>query len=116
MTILIVVNDAPYGSERPFNALRLAEGLLAEGIIDLRVFLLADGVGCAKAGQKVPAGHDDIQHMIQSLVVAGARVGLCGTCMDVRGLTDADLVAGAARRSMKDLACWVLESDRALVF
>ena len=36
--ILVIVNDQPYGSERPYNALRLAGALAKRDGVDLRVF------------------------------------------------------------------------------
>ncbi len=50
---LFILSDAPYGSERAYNALRLAAALAAREGHNVRMFLMADAVGCAKAGQKV---------------------------------------------------------------
>lgn len=52
MNALIVINDAPYGSERPYNALRIAAALVGREQAEPRVFLIGDGVGCAVAGQR----------------------------------------------------------------
>jgi hypothetical protein len=41
MNVLVVVNDQPYGSERPYNALRLANALSKRNDVELRMFLLA---------------------------------------------------------------------------
>ena len=50
MSVLLVVNTAPYGSEGAYNALRLAEALaLREEHVE--VFLMGDGVHAARAGQ-----------------------------------------------------------------
>ncbi len=53
---LFILNEAPYGSERAYNALRLAGTLAGREGQQVRVFLLADAVGCARAGQKLRAG------------------------------------------------------------
>ncbi len=51
MHVVIVANDAPYGSERTYNALRLAGALVtSEPELELTLFLLGDAVACAKAG------------------------------------------------------------------
>ena len=56
MKYRFVLNDPPYGTERSYNALRLAGALgKAEGE-ELRLFLLGDAAACAKSGQKVPEG------------------------------------------------------------
>jgi sulfur relay (sulfurtransferase) complex TusBCD TusD component (DsrE family) len=44
MIITIIVNDAPYGNERPYNALRYATALLTDNEIKVNVFLMADSV------------------------------------------------------------------------
>lgn len=74
-TYLFIINDAPYGNERPYNALRLAMSLakLPEAIV--QVFLIGDGVNCAIANQKTPNGYYNIERMLQSI----ARKGLVAT-------------------------------------
>lgn len=55
MKCLFIVNDPPYGTERVHNALRLAHTLLKkEPQTKVTVFLMADSVVGAKAGQKTP--------------------------------------------------------------
>ncbi len=44
------------------------------------------------------------------------RVLLCGTCMEARGLADADLMEGAVRSSLDELTALTLEADKVLVF
>lgn len=114
-SILFIVNDAPYGSERPYNALRLAGSLVGKEHTQVRVFLLADAVACAKAGQKVPQGYYNIELMLNK-VIHGGDVALCGTCMDARGLSDADLFAGIRRSTLGELADWTVEADKVIVF
>ncbi|MDO9610262.1 MAG: DsrE family protein [Serpentinimonas sp.] len=83
---LFIINDAPYGNERAYNALRLAGALAGREDQRVRVFLMADAVGCAKSGQKVPEGYYNVQLMLGKILRKG-DVALCGTCMDARGLT-----------------------------
>ena len=68
MKALIVINDAPYGSERPYNALRVASTLAARTEVELRVFLIGDGVGCAVAGQRLADGYYHVDRMIRGLL------------------------------------------------
>lgn len=114
MNILLVLNDAPYGNERSYNALRLAKALAGTDA-SVHVFLMADAVACAKAGQKVPQGYYNVELMIKSVARKG-EVMLCGTCMDARGIGDGELVAGARRSTMAELAEHTLAADRVLVF
>ena len=113
--ILFILNDAPYGNERAYNGLRLAGALTAKADVHVRMFLMADAVGCAKAGQKVPDGYYNVQLMLGKLLRKG-EVALCGTCMDARGLSDSDMVEGAQRSTLGQLADWTAEADKVLVF
>ena len=81
----------------------------------VRLFLMADAVACAKAGQKVPEGYYNVQLMLGKVLRKG-EVGLCGTCMDARGLRDEDLMEGAKRSTLAQLADWTVEADKVLVF
>lgn len=114
-TTLFIVNDAPYGNERAYNALRLAGALAARDGQAVRLFLMADAVACAKRGQKLPEGYYSVQIMLGKVARRG-EVGLCGTCMDARGLRDDELIEGAARSTLGELAAWTAEADKVLVF
>jgi uncharacterized protein involved in oxidation of intracellular sulfur len=116
MKILFIINDPPYGTERCFNALRLALALLKEAEKpEVTVFLMADAVLAAKAGQKTPDGYYNLERMIKG-VIRHADVVLCGTCMDARGIGEGELVPGAARGTMPQLANLTLAADKVLVF
>lgn len=114
MNTLLILNDPPYGNERSYNGLRLAKAL-ANKDTAVTVFLMADAVGCAKAGQTVPQGFYNLELMVKSVARKG-EVLLCGACMDARGLTDAELVDGAERSTMDELAKRTMSADRLLVF
>ena len=68
---LIIINDAPYGNERPYNALRLAYNLVKREGVEVRVFLTGDGVLCARKGQKTPDGYYNIERMVKALATRG---------------------------------------------
>ena len=116
MKTLFIVNDPPYGSERSYNALRLARSLLKAGGAEVKVFLIGDAAACAKAGQKVPQGFYNIGDMLGMVLRAGAEVGVCGTCIDARGIADTDLVQSAHRSTMDELTAWTQWADKVLVF
>lgn len=113
--MLFILNDPPYGTERSYNALRLADMLVKAEGEEVRIFLLGDAAACAKSGQKVPEGFYNIQLMLNR-VLRGGTVGVCGTCMEARGIAEADLVEGARRSTLAELASWTLWADRTLVF
>ncbi|MEK7231289.1 MAG: DsrE family protein [Pseudomonadota bacterium] len=116
MKTLFILNDAPYGSERSYNALRLARSLLKAGGEAVKVFLIGDAAACAKAGQKVPQGYYNIGDMIGMVLRSGAEVGVCGTCIDARGIAETDLVQNAHRSTMDELTAWTQWADKVLVF
>ena len=70
-TYLFVVNDAPYGNERPYNALRLALDLGKRPEAQVRIFLVGDGVNCALSGQKTPDGYYNVERMLKSIARRG---------------------------------------------
>jgi uncharacterized protein involved in oxidation of intracellular sulfur len=113
--MLFIINDAPYGNERAYNALRLAATVAGKEGQQVRVFLMADAVACAKGGQKVPEGYYNIQLMLGKIIRKG-EVLLCGTCMDARGLRADELMEGAMRGTLMQLADWTIEADKVLVF
>jgi uncharacterized protein involved in oxidation of intracellular sulfur len=113
--LLIIVNDQPYGSERPYNALRLAGALAKREGVELRVFLLGDGVGCAISGQALPDGHYHLDRMLMPLIRRG-EVACCGTCLEARGIGEEQLVEGARRSTLEELADWTVWAERVLTF
>src|SRR3970282_684093 len=114
MKTLFILNDAPYGSERSYNALRLTRSLLKAGGDEVKVFLIGDAAACAKAGQKVPQGFYNIGDMLGMTLRAGAEVGVCGTCIDARGIAETDLVQSAHRSTMDDVTTWTRWEDKVM--
>jgi len=114
MHTLIIINDPPYGTERLYNGLRLAHALLKREA-EVTVFLMGDAVSSAKAGQKTPDGYYNAERMVRRVTIKG-KVLLCGTCMDARGITDAEVINGAERSTMDALAEATEQADKVLVF
>ncbi len=115
--LTIIVNDAPYGVERAWNALRLASAT-ASGAIksEVNVFLLGDAVSIAKRGQKTPKGYYNVENMLRDLIIKGVTVRACGTCMTARGLGQYDIIEGVEKGTMLGLSEWVRESHNVLSF
>lgn len=117
MKHLLIINEPPYGNERPYNALRLAHALQKADIeAELIVFLIGDAVLCAKRGQKTPDGYYNLERMLKRIVSAKGKVLICGTCIGARGLTETDLMEGAQRSTMNELSAATLAADKVLVF
>ena len=114
--ILLIINDPPYGTERCLNALRLALALLKEPEKpDITLFLMADAVLAAKSGQNTPDGYYSLENMLK-IVIRHSDIVLCGTCMDARGIAESELIPGATRGTMPQLANLTLAADKVLVF
>ena len=116
MNVLVILNDAPYGSERTYNGLRLAGSLAKQDGIELKIFLIGDAAAAAARDQKVPAGHYNVEVMLKTVSRGGGEIGVCGSCMDARGLKEGMLADGCHRSTMEELTAWTLGADRVLVF
>ena len=106
MKTLIIINDTPYGTEKAYNALRIASQLGRDykEEMELRIILMADAAKCALAGQETPDGYYNIERMLKPSVAKGAKVKICGTCAAARGIKDSEFVKGAELSTMKELA------------
>jgi uncharacterized protein involved in oxidation of intracellular sulfur len=117
LRILILINDAPYGSEKAYNGLRLAIALQKDHpTVEVWVFLMADAVGCALPGQSTAQGYYNIERMVKSVLTKGGKVKTCGTCIDARGLAKLPLIDGVERSTMAELAQWTVEADNVFTF
>jgi uncharacterized protein involved in oxidation of intracellular sulfur len=116
MKILILINDAPYGTEKFYNACRLAMQLQKDHGTEILVFLMADAVTGALLNQKTPQGYYNIERMLKGIITKGGKVKLCGTCLEARGLADLKYIAGCNKSSMSELAQWTVEADKVVTF
>lgn len=117
MKVLFIINDAPYGTEKAFNALRIANQLNKENAdVEVRIFLLADAANCAIAGQNLPNGYYNIERMLKYSLNKGAKVKICGSCADARGLKVLPLIEGTEISNLAELTNWVVDSDKVLTF
>jgi len=64
----------------------------------------------------VPQGFYNIGDMVGMVLRAGAEVGVCGTCIDARGIAETDLVQNAHRSTMDELTAWTQWADKVVVF
>lgn len=113
---LFILNDPPYGTERSYNALRLAGALSKREGQEVKIFLIGDAASCAKANQKVPPGYYNLEVMLKTPARHGAEMGVCGTCMDARGIAEGELAEGARRGTLEQLTDWTVWADKTVVF
>ena len=116
MKILFILNDPPYGTERSYNGFRHANVVAKTDGTEVRIFLMADAVSCAKRGQKTPDGYYNLEKMLTVAGRRGASVGACGTCLDARGLPVEDLHDAVHRSSMEELSEWTVWADKLVVY
>lgn len=117
MKILFILNEAPYGSEKTYNALRLGMALQKDQPgAEVLVFLMADAVTAALPAQSTPQGYYNVERMVKSVISKGGQVSLCGACCEARGIKSLPLLEGAGIGSMIQLAQWTVDSERVLVF
>ena len=117
-TLTMLVQSAPYGNEKIWNAFRLAQSLITASIgMKVNIFLTGDAVTTAKKGQKPPKGYYNLELMLQDLIKKGVKVVSCYTCITARGLTQSELINGVVVGStVGDLAKWIKESQKVLSF
>jgi uncharacterized protein involved in oxidation of intracellular sulfur len=116
--ILIIINDAPYGTEKAYNALRMAMTLQKEhgDGVAVRIFLLADAVFCGLQKQNTPNGFYNIERMLRSVIQNGGEVKSCGGCSEARGIAALPLIEGVQPSNMKEFAQWTIDCDKVLTF
>ncbi len=115
--ILIIINDAPYGTETAYRALRMAMTLQKEHKdTEVKIFLLADAVFCGLPNQKTPDGFYNIERMLKSVINKGGEVKSCGGCSQARGIDSLEFIKGIQLSNMKVFAQWTFECNKVLTF
>lgn len=113
---LFIINDPPYGTERAYNALRLAGALSKREDEHVKVFLIGDAASGAKKNQKVPTGYYNLELMLRAVTARGGEVGVCGTCMDARGMAETELSDCTHRSTLEQLTDWTQWADKVIAF
>lgn len=116
MRFLVVLQGPAYGTEAAYNGLRLAGSLSKRDGVEVKIFCLGDAVGCALANQQVPNGYYHLGRMLTVAARQNTEIGLCGTCMDARGITDGMVVAEARRSTLEELTDWTIWADKTITF
>lgn len=117
MKLLIIINDAPYGTEKAYNALRMAMAVQKQpGDNEVFMFLMADSVACALPGQTTPNGYYNIERMLKAVIKNGGQVKACGGCSEARGVNKLPLIEGVEISNMEQLAKRTVEADKILTF
>ena len=115
MNVLIIVNDPAYGTEKAYNAFRLAS-FLQKSELKVRIFLMADAVICALKNQKTPEGYYNLGRMLKGILKRDGEVRACGVCMTARGIAKDRLLNSVKPSNMAELADWVKTSEKIVTF
>ena len=115
MDILIIINESPLANEKAYNALRMGIQFQKDGH-KVKVYLIADGVYCAVANTKVPAGAYHILSMVEEIIKSEGEIKMCTSCGNARGLSDIKMANGVEWTNLKTLTDWTIQSDRVLNF
>ncbi|MHA1125492.1 MAG: DsrE/DsrF/TusD sulfur relay family protein [Candidatus Heimdallarchaeota archaeon] len=117
MKVLIIINDASYGTEKAFNALRLAMTFQKQHKdVDVNLFLIADAVTCAIPNQETPDGFYNLERMLKFVIKKGGTVKACGSCLNARGLKNISLLEGVESSTMNQLTQWTYDADKVITF
>lgn len=92
--------------------MRLALTSLVEGM-EVNLFLVEDGVFLAHKGQE-PKDYANALEWLQRAMAEGAKVRVCGVCVQGRGLKQEELIEGAEVTTMEGLTDWIQESDQTI--
>jgi len=117
MKFLFIINDAPYGTEKAYNALRISMQLQKENEnAEVLIFLMADAVTCALPDQNTPNGYYNIERMLKAVINKGGKVKACGSCTEARGIKNLQLLEGVEMSNMSELGNWVIDANKVLTF
>jgi len=114
-SVLIILSQAPFDGDSTWNALRLAAALL-DRRSPVRIFVMNDAIDVVRQGSAPEGAEFDLQAMLRGLLPRGGRIKICTTCVNRCGIGHGEVIPEAIMATMADLAAWVTESDRILVF
>jgi len=92
-TLTTILNSAPYGDEKVWNALRLAEALTSGAAkMKVNIYLLGDAETTGKRGQTPLQGYCNLEEILKELNDHGLDIMACRIFINARGLTQEDLL------------------------
>lgn len=114
-SVLIILSHAPFDGDSTWNALRLASTLV-ERRSPVRIFIMNDAIDVVRRGAMPEGAEFDLQAMLRDLLPKGGRIKICTTCVNRCGIGHGEVIPEAIMATMGDLASWITESDRVVVF
>jgi uncharacterized protein involved in oxidation of intracellular sulfur len=114
-SVLLILSHAPFDGDVTWNALRLARTLV-DRKVPVRMFVMNDAIDFVRQGAMPEGSEFDLQAMLRDLLPRGGRIKICTTCVNRCGIGQGEVLPEATMSTMADLAQWVVDSDRVLVF
>jgi len=134
-SLLIVLNDLPYKTDKAYNALRMA-GVAADNGTKVVVFLMGDSIYVSRKDHQPPEGFPNLEEMVVELMNKGVKFKLCTTCVNARGfepkegevsscfigskadggLAPGDLIYGSEMSTMVEFVILVDVSEKVISF
>lgn len=114
INVLFILNDAPVEPGRSLNGLRLAASMSVHSSVYIRVFLLGSGAACARKPDGLRE-REDSAALLAAVIRHGGEVRICERCDDEGGGAE-ELIEGVSAAPLAELARWIAEGDRLLVF
>lgn len=114
-SVLIILSHSPFDGDTTWNALRLA-ATLVERRLPVRIFVMNEAIDVVRQGATPEGAEFDLQAMLRDLLPRGGRIKICTTCINRCGIGHGEMIPEAIMATMGDLASWIVESDRVLVF
>ncbi len=105
----IAISSGQYTTERPYTLLRFAYTALLEGH-KINIFLVEDGIWVGKKNQD-PKTYDNVGKWLMDVIEEGAKVFVCGVCMNARGMSEEELLSGCKKTTMNGFLDMCVEAD-----
>lgn len=115
---LFIFNNQPYdGSDKTYNALRLAKSLHLKNQ-KIKIFLMSDSVDMAREAAIKPDYYDyDLVAMLKELYEINIPLKVCGTCMMRCGINkNKPYFSEDLKGTMDILSDWSIEAKKILTF
>ena len=117
MKALFLLNASPFGDERTYNALRLANALAAKEAHRVRIYLMGESVSAARRGQTPRKDGYSPEGIFEGMAARSSTpVVACGSCLDTRGLSQDELASWVRRGTLDELVEWTDWADQVLTY
>ncbi|MBD3372695.1 MAG: hypothetical protein GF403_08275 [Candidatus Coatesbacteria bacterium] len=122
MQLVLIITHPPFGNDVARAGLRLARRMMRLPEVKLTVFLMSDGVYCARRGARYAEGLYNVEKGLgynpqQMLaVLEKAEIFVCRTEMGERDLDEDDLLDFVDTAGIDDAVDAIAAADKVMVF